>query len=101
MKRLEEDALSALDTFHTSTVWATTRRQDEYYNFNLYSYLGRVHGQTRRPEVYYRTILKLDEMLEDQEFDLAWPFLHEVKLYLSAITRAFSSPCPVRGRGRL
>ncbi len=92
MKRMEEDALSALATFHASTVWATTRRQGEYYNLNLYSFLGscaRTDAKERSEEAYYRIIAKLDEMLEDQEFDLAWPFLGEVKLYLDQSRERF------------
>jgi len=92
IKRMEEEALSALATFHASTVWATTRRQGEYYNLNLYSFLGscaRTDAKERSEEAYYRITAKLDEMLEDQEFDLAWPFLLEVKLYLDQSRERF------------
>jgi transcriptional regulator with XRE-family HTH domain len=91
-KPIEEDALLALGQFHASTVWATTRRLGEYYNLNLYSFLGscaRSDARDRSEESFYRIVGKLDELLEDREFDVAWPFLHELRLYLEQSRERF------------
>lgn len=78
-----DQLVSALQTLHPRTVWATTRRQGSWYNLDVFYYLGAgaaSEAKRRSDPAIFGLEALIKNMLGDSELQAAHGFLEEVRI---------------------
>lgn len=83
LQPVHDQLVSALQTLHPRTVWATTRRQGSWYNLDVFYYLGTgaaSEAKRRSDPAIFGLEALIKNMLGDSELQAAHGFLEEVRI---------------------
>jgi hypothetical protein len=83
LQPVHDQLVSALQTLHPRTVWATTRRRGSWYNLDVFYYLGTgaaSEAKRRSDPAIFGLEALIENMLGDSELQAAHGFLEEVRI---------------------